>query len=325
MLSKLWCIGCAKIVALLLLSSAFFCLNPAVAGLLEKAQVSGGADARGFWKEYEKPDAELYGVFLNYRKIFADDLGDRWILSLQGDAEHNFKEIKSYQSFLQYKGPLGKWNIRAGHFILPFGLLNDFDSERMLLQSQEADTIGLKLDTGVSLFGFVDDWNWTLSLTSGLGRRWISDYKNTYLTTARVSRKFEDLTIGTSLLIGESAPVETFTIQDYKIRRQLLAIDGLYEFDQWTTRFQFLYGKEQANHIGGIEGFLDYQISNFWELNFKGSSIFRDEKNQEFGIGAGFKLWEGWIFRAADIYQFKGESNENEFKIQMAYQFLLGI
>jgi hypothetical protein len=293
--------------------------------LFENSQVSGGVDGRGYWREFERPSAELYGVFLNFRKIFSDDLGDRWILSLQGDAEHDLKEIRSYQSFLQYKGPLGKWNVRAGHFILPFGLLNDLDTERLLLQSNEEETVGVKLDTGVSVFGFVEDWNWALSLTSGLGRRWVSRYKDTYLSTIRVSRKLEELTLGGSILIGEVMPDEDFAIQGEKVREQKIALDALYDFGQWVARLELLFGQEEGNSMGGAQGFFDYRLSSLWELNFKGGSILRRESEHDIGAGVSFRPWAGWVFRAADLYRFERERNENEFKIQVAYEFSRGL
>lgn len=293
--------------------------------IFENSQVSGGVDGRGYWREFEKPEAELYGVFFNFRKVFSDDLGDRWILSLQGDAEHDLKDIRSYQSFLQYKGPLGKWNIRAGHFILPFGLLSDFDTERLLLQTKEEETIGVKLDTGVSIFGFIEDWNWALSLTSGLGRRWISRHKDTYFSTIRVSRKLEDLTLGSSLLFGETMLDEDFTVQGEKIRQQKIAFDGVYDFGQWIARLEVLFGKEEGNSMGGAQAFFDYRLSSLWELNFKGGSIIRQGSEHELGAGISFNPWEGWIFRLADLYHFERERNENELKIQVSYGFSRGL
>lgn len=291
----------------------------------ENSQVSGGLDGRGYWQEFKSPKTELYAAYFNFRKVFSDDLGDRWILSLQGDAEHDLKEVRSYQSFLQYKGPLGKWNVRAGHFILPFGLLNDFDTERLLLQSHEEETIGVKLDTGVSVFGFTEDWNWGIALTSGLGLRWVSRYKDTYLTTLRLSKKLEDLTLGGSILFGEVVPDDEFPLHQDKIRQQKIALDGVYEFDQWITRLELLFGREEGNSMRGLQGFFDYRLSNFWELNFTGSSIVRQVSEHEVGAGIGFKPWDGWVFRAADIYHFERERNENEFKIQVAYEFSRGI
>ncbi|MGE3682649.1 MAG: hypothetical protein AB7G93_13065 [Bdellovibrionales bacterium] len=294
-------------------------------GNLSALTIAGGADGRARWRESDKARAELYGLFLNARKVFSDDLGDRWIVSLQGDAEHDLKEIRSYQSFLQYKGPLGKWNIRAGHFILPFGLLSDFDTERLLLQSIEDETIGIKLDTGLSVFGFVEDWSWAASLTSGLGRRWVREYDDTHLATLRLSRKFEDLTLGTSLLFGESRVSESFPVQQSKVRQTKVAFDGVYEFSQWITRLELLFGKEEEKLMGGIQGFLDYQLARAWELNFKARSIRRTGTDSELGGGVSFRPWDGWAFRAANLYHLKQIGNENELQLQVLYEFSKGI
>lgn len=296
-------------------------LSDVLYAVSENSQVSGGVDTRAYWQEHESPKTELYGLFLNYRKVVPDDLGDRWIISLQGDAEHDLKEIRSYQSFLQYKGPLGRWNVRAGHFILPFGLLNDLDTERLLLQSKEEETIGVKLDTGVSVFGFVDDWNWALALTSGVGRRWLNDYDKTYLSTIRLSRKIDDFSFGGSILIGDLRPDDDFPVKSENVRQQKLAIDGLFELGQTTARLELMGGKEEQDSMGAVQAFIDHQLSGLWELNLKASSIYRDRPQHELAAGVGVRPWSGWVFRAADFYRFFPERNNNEFKIQVAYEF----
>lgn len=290
--------------------------------LLENTQISGGLDSRLNWSVSKKWDPTLSGVFLNYRRTFSDDLGDRWILSLQADYEDNLKAFTSYQSFLQYKGPLGKWNVRGGHFLLPFGLLSDYDTERIVLHAHEEETLGVRLDTGVSAFGFFNDWNWAIAATSGLGRRWLNQYEGTGLITTRLGHKFDDLILGLSLLGGTFRPNEEFPIQSNKTKQLKLALDATYQVDQWTARFETLGGTEgEENKMGALQSLVDYALSEKWEINSKYSMISRGQVQHELGGGLTYKLQNGWIIRLADIYRFRKETNENEVTLQVYYDF----
>lgn len=65
-------------------------------------QISGGVDGR-FISEGNPTSNELKleGLFLNFRKVWSDDLGDRWILVGQVDFDDNFQQIRPYQVYLQ--------------------------------------------------------------------------------------------------------------------------------------------------------------------------------------------------------------------------------
>ena len=134
--------------------------------------VSGGVDLRALFPEGYERALVLQGLFLNARRVFRDDLGDRWIVVAQGDADSNFTEVRPYQLYLQYKGPLGRWNVRAGHYVVPFGLLAEYDTERFVLDAVEEENIGLKLDTGIEALGYAGAWDWATSVSAGAGRRW---------------------------------------------------------------------------------------------------------------------------------------------------------
>lgn len=136
-------------------------------------QLSGGLDGR--LTNDREPDGEdpgtrarLEGAFLNLRKVWSDDLGDRWIGVAQVDVDDNARRIRPYQVYLQYKGPLGVWNLRGGHYLLPFGLLATYDTERLLLEGLEKTSLGIRKDTGVALLGRLGSWDYAASLTDGL-------------------------------------------------------------------------------------------------------------------------------------------------------------
>ena len=57
-----------------------------------------------------------------------------------------------------------------GIIFSPFGLLSDFDSERLVLRTLEPLSLGIKLDTGVELLGYIKDLDYAVSISQGVGR-----------------------------------------------------------------------------------------------------------------------------------------------------------
>ncbi|MBL9188325.1 MAG: hypothetical protein JNK23_12645 [Opitutaceae bacterium] len=151
-------------------------------------------------------EAELAGAFLNFRQVWADASGDRWIGVAQLDFDHNFDEVRPYQVYLQYKGPLGKWNIRAGHYLLPFGLLTTYDTERLVLRGLEETNLGIRSDTGAQLFGRSGDFDYALSVTGGLGNSRLFDSRARPLLATRVAYVREAWQVGLSALTGRVWP-----------------------------------------------------------------------------------------------------------------------
>lgn len=73
----------------------------------QSLQLSGGFDSRYSKSNGEPNTFDLHGAFLNLRKVFSDELGDRLILVTQYDFEDNFRESHFYYTYAQLKGPLG--------------------------------------------------------------------------------------------------------------------------------------------------------------------------------------------------------------------------
>lgn len=168
--------------------------------------VSGGLDLR---VKHETTDDQveggLDGAFLNLRNVWGDDEGDRWIAVAQLDVSDNANDIDPYQIYLQYKGPLGKWNLRAGHFLLPFGLLTTYDTERLLLGGLEPLSIGIRKDSGVEALGHDGNIDYAVSVTEGMGDDWFGSRDGNKLFTGRVAYVPDhDWQIGISLLQGLS-------------------------------------------------------------------------------------------------------------------------
>lgn len=287
-------------------------------------QISGGLDSRYINTDGHEHDAELEGLFLNFREVFSDEKGDRLIAIGQFDADHNFEKIRPYQTYLQYKGPLGKWNLRAGHYILPFGLLSDYDTERLLLKTIEPLSLGMKLDTGVELLGFWGDFDYAVSLSQGVGRNRFTEVDDDKLLTARIGWQGEDINVGLSGLIGE-----VLTEKDSEIRQDLglnrfyakrLGIDVTKHVERLTLRAELSGGEDNKRSVGGGIVKADYAFTPKLELNLKYAYWQRDGSRNFSGAGFSYELFKGLFLRIADEYEW-GKEDKNVASIQTYFEF----
>ncbi|MDE2026985.1 MAG: hypothetical protein KGJ11_00410 [Candidatus Omnitrophica bacterium] len=287
-------------------------------------QVSGGVDGRYINTNGNDNDAVLQGAFLNFRKIFSDESGDRWIAVGQLDADDNFKKIRPYQTYIQYKGPLGKWNIRAGHYILPFGLLSDYDSERLLLKTIEDVDLGIKLDTGAEVLGYLGDFDYAVSVSQGTGQNRLTDVDNDKLVVSRIGWQKEDINIGLSALIGE-----VLTEEDSIIREDLgknsfyakrLGIDVTRNIDRLTLRAELSGGVDDKKDVEGGLLKADYALTSKLELNLKYAYWQREGSRNFGGAGISYQLFQGVFLRIADEYEW-GKEDKNVAALQTYFEF----
>ena len=209
---------------------------------------------------------KIEGSGVSLRKIISDRKGDRIILFTLLDAMDNFEKIMFDQSYIQYKGPLGRWNVTAGRFRLPFGLLPNYSTKRLLIKTLEYKTIGLAEDTGLLFSGVLRDFDYGVSISHGEGHgRW-TDRDTDKLLTFRIGYQgvdFEDLRIGLSGLSGRVMQKHTRDI----LYKELLAVDVIKYYGQIAMRGELSLGRqEQKNLIGFFSG-IDYTIFPRVELN----------------------------------------------------------
>ena len=287
-------------------------------------QVSGGADGRYINTGGDTNTVVLEGLFLNVRKVYSDEQGDRVIAVGQIDFEDNFATVRPYQTYLQYKGPLGKWNVRAGHYILPFGLLAAYDTERLLLRTLEPLSLGIKLDTGVELLGFFGDADYAVSVSQGVGRNRLTDVDDDKLVTGRLGWQGENVGIGVSTLIG------SVLLEKDSLIRQEMDSNNLYEkrlgvdFTAYSgpliVRGEVVAGKDNDKTVGGGLLKADYALTPKLELNLKYAHWQREGGRNFIGAGFSYELYKGLFIRAADECQF-GKENENVATVQVYYEF----
>lgn len=290
-------------------------------------QISGGIDARVSNADAENPDEVvndstrplLQGVFLNLRKVWSDSLGDRWFGVAQADAEDNFGRIRPYQVYLQYKGPLGTWNVRGGHFLLPFGLLTTYDTERLVFQGLERTSLGIRKDTGVEVFGRVGAWDYAMSATDGLGDVKLTDAGANPVVTGRVAYVRDTFQLGVSTLAGRVLPDPAFGHGTSPLRQRRVALDATDSFGPLTVRVEGGLGTTNGTMVGGGVMLGDYALTPRLELNTR-YAYWNEEAGHLAGVGLTFQIRTGTLLRVADQYHFNQE-HHHAFTVQFYYEF----
>ena len=285
-------------------------------------QLSGGLDAR-----YTRPeDSESYrprleGAFLNIRKVWGDALGDRWIGVAQGDFDDNLQRIRPYQVYLQYKGPLGKWNVRAGHFLLPFGLLATHDTERLILQGLEGVSLGVRKDTGAGVIGRFGAWDYALTVTTGLGDTHVLDERANPVLTGRISYVRQDLQVGISVLRGDLLlGHDAGALSGNRFRERRFSMDVTKSVRSLNLRLEGVAGTDDGRAVGGGILLADYAITPNLEVNARTASWSRHGNIWSGGLGVTYQARPGLYFRAAKTYQSEGTFN-NGYAVQIYYEF----
>lgn len=292
----------------------------------EGLQLSGGVDGRYTHESQpQRDEVKLHGLFLNLRQVWADETGDRWIGVAQADFDNNFQDIAPYQVYLQYKGPLGKWNVRAGHYLLPFGLLATYDTERLILQGIEDASLGIRKDTGVQFLGHSGAWDYAVSLSGGLSDIRFADSRANPVLTARLAYVKDDWQVGFSTLIGrpwarfEPLVGEEETSARFTQERRF-ALDATKSFGPVTLRAEAGGGLEIGRGVWGGVVLADYALLPKLDLNTRYAYWHRDGDSQSVGLGLSYNVWRGLFLRIADNYEF-GKQEKNAFTTQIYFEF----
>lgn len=291
----------------------------------EGFQLSGGVDSRFTHENHPRRDeVALKGLFLNLRQVWADESGDRWIGVGQVDFDNNFEDIRPYQVYLQYKGPLGKWNVRAGHYLLPFGLLATYDTERFVLQGFEDTSLGIRKDTGIQFLGHWGAWDYAVSLSDGLGDIRLADSRANPVFTARLAHVKDDWQVGFSTLIGRPwARFEPLVGEEEASARftqaRRFALDATKSFGPLTIRAEAGGGTDNGRGVWGGVALADYALLPKLDLNTRYAYWHRDGDSQSIGLGLSYNVWRGLFLRVADNYEF-GKREKNAFTTQIYFE-----
>ncbi len=190
---------------------------------------------------------------------------------------------------------VGRPKVKVGQFVVPFGTLAEYDTHALLLQPPYARTIGLRLDRGVALEGFVGDWDYWLSATSGNGR---NRHNGGYAANLRLAREWEIgddfVRVGVSYLEGKNMP--TFPINPMPVpmgmdqmvtfkdkRRMAVDVDWLRGID--NIRAEIVLGQDNSKWVDGQWLYYNHPFSYETELTVQ-ADRWRQEDGTSYGVGA---------------------------------------
>ncbi len=139
---------------------------------------------------------------LNNGKRDVLDLALQWPYFTQMEGvDGRGKSMHFFNAYGIYKLGLGKPNIRFGQFVIPFGNLPYYETHTRPMQSLFPQSLGLRIERGVSLEGFKGSYDYWLAAMGG-------DHSREGM--ARVSRRFDvsrgSIVAGVSGLYGRDMP-----------------------------------------------------------------------------------------------------------------------
>lgn len=136
----------------------------------------------------------------------------------------------------------GKFNIRVGHFEVPFGLEKNIDTNGTLRQ-YTFSTRGIKADWGVSINGVLDKFDYEFAVMRGSSNEFTAR-DDPYVFSGRVgSPENRNLVIGLSAFFGEVLNASGTA------NRKRIGVDLAYYFYQWEFLLEASGGKDEESDI----------------------------------------------------------------------------
>jgi len=165
----------------------------------------------------------------------------------------------------------GKFNIRAGHFEIPFGLEYQVDTNGTLRQLTFADR-GIKADWGFSVNGILPQYEYEVALTRGSGNE-ITSKDDPYIFSGRFGTPSNrNIVGGVSWFTGDVLGKEGVT------KRQKIGLDASYYYYQWQFMAESSFGETAKNET--INGFVEAlwrspqeSVSAYTQLGYQRAEI----------------------------------------------------
>lgn len=288
--------------------------------LADSTQISGGADLRASYStESHEDDYTVKALFFNLRHVISDDTGDRYILVGQIDIEDDLQEILPYNTYAQIKGPLGKVNLRVGHYLLPFGLLAYYDTERLLIQGIEDENLGNRLDWGAQVLGYSGSLDYALSVSQGSGNEF-RDSDSNKLVTGRIGLQQDYNRYGISVLSGIVDVADEEDGAEREERRRI-ALDGEFDLAPWMLRGELTAGQNGGRAVNGGVMLADYDFTPDLAFNSKLGWWHDEQTTWDAAVGFSYRLPHNFTLRAADKYSRGDGQDEHVFTVQLSWEF----
>ena len=234
-------------------------------------------DARYRWEDWEHSEAHLHLVGASIRKTFADSRGDRLIFFGLVEAEDNFDDVIAHELYGQYKGPLGAWNVTAGRFGLPWGLLSGFSASRLLYDMPHDRLLGMDVDSGLKVSGVAGTLDYGISFTQGYGPHHTPHDMGCGLAVGRVGftpGDTDEISLGLSgawgrslLTHDEDASGMAEMDAGRDILRALGGVDATLYLGRFLGRIEFASGRVDHRSLTTAFAALDYALLPKLDLN----------------------------------------------------------
>lgn len=165
----------------------------------------------------------------------------------------------------------GKFNIRVGHFEVPFGLEYQIDTNGTLRQLTTSDR-GIKADWGVSVNGILPNIEYEIALTRGSGNE-IKSTGNPHIFSGRVGTlSNKNVVTGISWFTGDVLGGNGIT------SRKKIGIDASYYYYQWQFMFESSIGQTAGNDT--LNSFAETRwknpqenLSSYFQLGYQSTEI----------------------------------------------------
>ena len=173
----------------------------------------------------------------------------------------------------------GKFNIRIGHFEVPFGLEYKEDTNGTLRQFTSSDR-GIKADWGVSLNGILPSLVYEISLTRGSGNEIVSK-GNPHLFAGRIGTPSDKNFIsGISWFVGDILGENGVT------QRKKIGLDTAFYYHQWQLMTEVSVGETADNNT--LNGFAEVMwknasenISTYVQIGYQNTDVNGDMLHQK--------------------------------------------
>ncbi|GEM_PF-1309949 len=124
------------------------------------------------------------------------------------------KDMHFGNAYAVIKGKIKQPTVKIGQFVIPFGNLADYETHTRIFQTLYPNSLGVRIDPGVEVEGYLGDAEYLVAVTNGNGP-WRKDIDGNKVVTARVSKRFQigddDLKVGVSALKGR---LPVFSLMD---------------------------------------------------------------------------------------------------------------
>jgi hypothetical protein len=282
--------------------------------------LSADGDVRITADDHNDIELKLYAAGISLRKVLSDSMGDRFIFFGLLEGHDNLSDLMLHELYATYKGPMGKWNVTAGRFGLPFGLITNYTTSRVMYDSLYPQILRMEIDNGVKVTGVIGDVDYGLSVTLGQGPHDAPELPGENLVSGRIGLTRGDsgeISFGVSSAAGRTRMTHHTGIPHMRHKLLLVAFDVTYEPGHWITRMEFQAGEINNRNVFGGFGMIDYAVFPRWNMNAAANIAYSDRSTSGYGyIGAEY-TGSMFTFRGGYKYDYSNDQEGHVLSFQI--------